>query len=79
MEIKENPAATANHLRKVMNENDSAATLLANIVHNDVTMATVQDDEKLKNLDFKLDIKDVGIWIDPIGKLFNMLKMATLI
>ena len=68
MQIKQNPQATADHLRKVMNDNEFAAALLANIVHNDVSMATEQDEESLKNLDVNLDMKDIGIWIDPIGK-----------
>ncbi|XP_031565218.1 inositol polyphosphate 1-phosphatase-like [Actinia tenebrosa] len=76
VEIKENPVATANHLRKVMNDNNSAATLLANIVHNNVTMVTEQDDENLKNIGFELDINNIGIWIDPIDGTAEYISRA---
>jgi hypothetical protein len=66
VEIKENPATTTNHLKEVMNGNNTAS-LLANIVHQDVTIPTDVDDN-LKYLDIELAIKDLGIWIDPIGK-----------
>ena len=48
----------------VLDGNSKAASLLANVVHQEITMATPSD---LDAVEAEVDMNNVGIWIDPIG------------
>ncbi|PAA76683.1 hypothetical protein BOX15_Mlig013832g3 [Macrostomum lignano] len=64
LEIKDNKKKTTALLCKILDGNDRAATTLANLVHEDVTVPRPPELEKLESLE--LDKKEIGIWIDPI-------------
>ena len=49
---------------KVLDGNQDAAKLLAEAVHQTITMDT---NSKLKENQSEVCIDDFGIWIDPIG------------
>lgn len=49
---------------KVLDGNDKAASLLARVVHEEVTVKSSNDVNQLDTTE--LDEKDIGIWIDPI-------------
>ena len=49
---------------KVLNGNHDAAALLAQLVHQDVTIAM---DSDLATVEAEVSVEDIGIWIDPIG------------
>ncbi len=53
---------------KVLDGNQEASTLLAQVVHSDVTLEMTSD---LKQIDTEVNVQDVGIWIDPIGMIVN--------
>ena len=53
----------------VLDGNEEAANLLADEVHHDVAMAT---EPALGGVDLQIPLEDVGVWIDPIGKLTHL-------
>lgn len=58
---------TAQLLTKVMGNDAVAAELLAAEVHKDVQLSDVPVELDIPN-DFDINVDDLGIWIDPIGK-----------
>ena len=54
-------------LQIVLNEDSQAAELLATEVHKKVSLDNIHT--KKPGEDFVIDLKDVGIWIDPIGTI----------
>ena len=48
----------------VLNGNLDAAARLAQLVHQDVTIAM---DSDLATVEAEVSVEDIGIWIDPIG------------
>jgi len=48
----------------VLNGNLDAAARLAQLVHQDVTVAM---DSDLATVEAEVSVEDIGIWIDPIG------------
>ena len=48
-----------------MDDNEQAAKILAEIVHTDVNVC---DTCATQHLDQNLNIENLGVWIDPIGK-----------
>lgn len=54
-------------LTKVMNNDAVAAELLAAEVHKDVQLSDVPITLDIPN-DFDINVDDLGIWIDPIGR-----------
>lgn len=70
--IQSTPEETKLLLTKVLDENQEAAALLAEALH--ATPDTVLD-ERLQDLNFDLDMDNIGIWIDPIG---NVVTAASL-
>lgn len=63
VEIKSTEDETCSLLVKVLNGNLDAAVLLAQLVHQDVTIAM---DSDLATVDAEVSVEDIGIWIDPI-------------
>lgn len=58
---------TTQLLAKVMDSDIATAELLATEVHKDVQFLDIPMVAELP-LSFNIDIYDLGIWIDPIGK-----------
>ncbi|XP_076360918.1 inositol polyphosphate 1-phosphatase [Tachypleus tridentatus] len=56
-------AETENLLAKVLDGNNNAAVLLANLVHKDINNSVV---EPRLDSSIQLPLNDIGIWIDPI-------------
>lgn len=49
---------------QVLNDNETAALILAKVIHKEVvSMGTVAGEQ----LDLDLKVEDIGVWIDPIG------------
>lgn len=67
VEVKSTQEETAALLLEVLDNNQPAATILSKIVHSSLDYT---EDEKVKSIpsDLVLDIDQIGIWIDPIGK-----------
>lgn len=61
---------TTQLLAKVMGSDIAIAELLATEVHKDIQFLDIPIVAKLP-VDFDVDINDLGIWIDPIGKKCN--------
>lgn len=62
--IQSTPEETKLLLTKVLDENQEAAALLAEALHATPDMVL---DSRLQDLNFDLDMDNIGIWIDPIG------------
>ena len=60
--------ATSKHLATVLCGNESAARLLADIIHTDIVLESDETQALEDQLDFELPLTDLAIWIDPIGK-----------
>ena len=71
---------TSKLLSKVLDGRQSAADILAKLVHSDIS-PTDDIEESLKKVpdedDFNID--DYGIWIDPIGKFVFTFNIRSLI
>lgn len=61
---------TTQLLAKVMDSDIETAELLATEVHKDVQLSDIPVVAELP-LDFDINVNDLGIWIDPIGKKQN--------
>ena len=71
MNIGENPCATKDLLLSVIGkDNERTASLLAECIHSESKVPFQFEKEssatQLKNL--KLELRNLGIWIDPIGE-----------
>lgn len=79
MEVQEDIAATFRHLVSVIDGNEKAAQLLADIIHAEISLETNEAQILRDKLDFELPLNELAIWIDPIGKmlflLWNVLSM----
>lgn len=65
--IQETCDQTSQLLLKVLDGNNKAANLLANVVHSsDACHSTVSIND---NMDIEINLNTIGIWIDPIGNL----------
>lgn len=60
-------------LEKVLDNDSTVASLLADQVHKDVPLSDVNCIGDLPS-DFHVETADLGIWIDPIGKFFLLKK-----
>lgn len=69
--IQPTVSQTAEILNKVLNSNKEAAQLLAQALHEDVT---VEVGSKVKSLDLDMDFDSLGIWIDPIDGTSEFIK-----
>lgn len=69
IEVQEDLSATSKHLATVLCGNESAAQLLADLIHTDVTLEMDEKQALGDKLDFELPLDELAIWIDPIGKL----------
>ena len=58
---------TAQLLTKVLDGDKVAATLLSNEVHREIDLSNVPVSDTELPEDGNINIKDLGIWIDPIG------------
>lgn len=78
IEIKENVEYTAEMLEKILDGNHHAATILATEVHREIDVSDVQTGSVEIPTNLTVDMTELGIWIDPIGKLiyhYNFLHM----
>jgi len=55
-------------LATVLCGNESAARLLADLIHTDVVLEQEETQALEDQLDFELPLNELAIWIDPIGK-----------
>lgn len=69
MEVQEDIAATFRHLVSVIDGNEKAAQLLADIIHTEISLETNEARVLRDKLDFELPLDELAIWIDPIGKM----------
>lgn len=56
-----------------------AAALLSKEVHRDIVLTDVAIESKNIPTDFEIDISNLGIWIDPIGKSKFLLPLLVLL
>ena len=68
-------STTSKHLLTVLDGNESAARLLADLIHTDVTLDADEIQALEDKLDFELPLDELAIWIDPIGKLILRWKI----
>ena len=78
MEVQEDIAATFRHLVSVIDGNEKAAQLLADIIHTEISLETNEARILRDKLDFELPLDELAIWIDPIGKMLFFLGSAFL-
>ena len=69
IEVQEDSSATSKHLVTVLDGNESAARLLADLIHGDISLETDEIQTLEDKLDFELPLDKLAIWIDPIGKI----------
>ena len=67
--MKHDSSATSSHLAEVLCGNESAAHLLADLIHTDVTLETNEMQALENKLDFEMPLDELAIWIDPFGKM----------
>ena len=65
--VQEDSSATSKHLATVLCGNESAAQLLADLIHTEIALDTEETQALEEQLDFELPLNDLAIWIDPIG------------
>lgn len=51
-----------------MDDNEKAAHILSHVIHQDVLMAKRRE---ILGLDLDIAVEDIGVWIDPIGKVIK--------
>lgn len=73
VEVCSTSAETTQLLAEVLDDDAEIAELLASEIHKEITLDEVPVDINIASCDFDIDIDDLGIWIDPIGK-FLILK-----
>lgn len=78
MEVQEDIAATFRHLVSVIDGNEKAAQLLADIIHTEISLETNEARILRDKLDFEMPLDELAIWIDPIGKMLFFLGSAFL-
>ena len=69
IEVQKDSSATSKHLATVLCGNESAARLLADLIHTDIVLEKEETRALEDQLDFELPLNELAIWIDPIGKL----------
>lgn len=72
IEVQDDISATSKHLVTVLDGNESAALLLADIIHAEISLGADETQALEDKLDFELPLDQLGIWIDPIGKIWDM-------
>ena len=75
IKVQKDITATSKHLVTVLEGNESAARLLADLIHTDVTLDADEIQALEDKLDFELPLDELAIWIDPIGKLILRWKI----
>ena len=68
IEVQKDSSATSKHLTTVLCGNESAARLLADLIHADTVLEKEETRALEDQLDFELPLNELAIWIDPIGK-----------
>ena len=68
IEVQEDSSATSKHLATVLYGNETAARLLADLIHSDIVLEKEETQALEEQLDFELPLNELAIWIDPIGK-----------
>lgn len=66
VEVCQSAHETASLLETVLDGNQTAALLLANAVHMELS------DPPLRLGPLPLNTKNIGIWVDPLGELYGM-------
>nr|CAH7717482.1 unnamed protein product [Callosobruchus chinensis] len=66
VQVKETEEETACLLKSVLSGDQLAANLLAAEVHKEIDIKDV--DTKIPAEEFEVELNDLAIWIDPIGK-----------
>lgn len=72
VEVKTNETETAEMLEKVLNDDKTAANLLAAEVHKEIDIETINTAKLPDNCDLNINLNDLGIWIDPIGLIHKI-------
>lgn len=68
IEVQEDSSATSKHLATVLCGNETAARLLADLIHSDIVLEKEETRALEDQLNFELPLNELAIWIDPIGK-----------
>lgn len=63
---------TSNLLSKVLDNDKYTANLLATEIHRDISITEVPNHVDSNTYELNIDVNDVGIWIDPIGKYSSL-------
>ena len=71
IEVKQSAEDTAKLIATVLEGKESAAHLLADLIHDKTFLE--EDELQLleKDLDFDLPLTNLGIWVDPIGEYYS--------
>uniref|UniRef100_A0A1I8IJQ6 G_PROTEIN_RECEP_F1_2 domain-containing protein n=1 Tax=Macrostomum lignano TaxID=282301 RepID=A0A1I8IJQ6_9PLAT len=64
LEIKDNKKKTTSTLMKILDGNERAAGVLANLVHEEMNLPRPAELQAFEQL--QLDKKAIGVWVDPI-------------
>jgi len=73
--VQENEQKTKDLLTKVLNGNSEAAQILAQHVHSEIKIKDVNTTSLPDTIpEIEFDIKDIGIWIDPIDATSQYIK-----
>ena len=68
IEVQGDASATFKHFSSVLCGNETAARLLADLIHSDIVLEKEETRALEDQLDFELPLNELAIWIDPIGK-----------
>lgn len=68
VEVCQTKEETAELLTKVLDGNGEAAKLLSSEVHKEINLSDITVSHVNIPLDLEIDVANVEIWIDPIGK-----------
>lgn len=82
VEVRPSCPETTELLSVVLDNDVETAQLLAIEIHREITLAEVPIDGTLDDCDVDIDINDLGIWIDPIGKekfIFSYYKLLSIV
>ena len=69
VEVCSTSTETTKLLAEVLNDDAEIAELLACEIHKEISLGELPIQVDTELCDFNIDIDDLGIWIDPIGKI----------
>lgn len=77
IKIKDTMEQTVRLLAPLMNESEIAASKLATVIWSQPQLTEEEENELNQLNNFTIDESQLGIWIDPIGKLIELTMITT--